>query len=309
MFIGKQFDMIVGVDIHIIQPPGPVPPVPIPHPFIGIVFDPMEFVPIIGASILVNGIPRAQAGTAVKGVPPHIPLGGMFIKPPMNEGEIFMGSMTVNAEGEPLAYMGAPTLTCHDVGMVSIPRPKRKSKTKAKSMMLPTSTLICIPKGGMSMALGALTISMMAIGMKVGLGAFKKLKVKKRRKVMANWRDAATGKPFRSHELDGAADFEKLTKRKFKPTTTGKGDFEDVSTGEIFDHLGMGNGFNHVVPRTKAISQFKKSIDKHVKKLSNGVDELITDLKGFTPSEVQDIKKHIKVNHSDFQSKMNIINN
>ena len=186
MFIGKQFDMIIGVDIHIVQPPGPVPPVPIPHPFIGIVFDPMEFVPFIGASILVNGIPRAQAGTAVKSVPPHIPIGGMFIKPPMSEGEIFMGSMTVNAEGEPLAYMGAPTLTCQDVGMISIPRPKRKSKTKAKSMMLPTSSLICIPKGGMSLALGALMISMMAIGMKVGLSAFKKLKLKKLSKKSVN---------------------------------------------------------------------------------------------------------------------------
>ena len=31
----KHFDPILGIDIHIIQPPGPVPPVPIPHPFIG----------------------------------------------------------------------------------------------------------------------------------------------------------------------------------------------------------------------------------------------------------------------------------
>ena len=147
MFIGKQFDMIIGVDIHIIlvpTPGGPVP-TPIPHPFIGIVFDPIEFVPFVGASIMVSGIPRAQAGTAVKCVPPHIPIGGMFAKPPMSEGEIFMGNMTVNAEGEPLAFMGAPTLTCQDVGMPSLPRPNRKSKTKAKSLMLPTSNLICIP--------------------------------------------------------------------------------------------------------------------------------------------------------------------
>ena len=200
MFIGKQFDMIIGVDIHIVQPPGPVPPVPIPHPFIGIVFDPMEFVPFIGASILVNGIPRAQAGTAVKSVPPHIPIGGMFIKPPMSEGEIFMGSMTVNAEGEPLAYMGAPTLTCQDVGMISIPRPKRKSKTKAKSMMLPTSSLICIPKGGMSMALGALMISMVAIGMKVGLAAFKKFrKIKKAKEIPSNIHMGQQGKHIPGH--------------------------------------------------------------------------------------------------------------
>ena len=35
----KHLDIVLGVDIHIIQPPGPVPPVPIPHPFIGIVMD------------------------------------------------------------------------------------------------------------------------------------------------------------------------------------------------------------------------------------------------------------------------------
>ena len=144
MFVGKQFDIVMGVDIHIVQPPGPVPPLPIPHPFIGIVFDPMEFVPMIGASILVSGVPRAQAGTAVKAVPPHIPIGGVFVKPPSNDGEVFMGSLTIPAEGEPLAFMGSPVLTCQDAGMVSIPRPNRKSKNKAKSMVLPMSFLMCI---------------------------------------------------------------------------------------------------------------------------------------------------------------------
>jgi hypothetical protein len=33
MFIGKQFDPVMGIDTHLIQPPGPVPPVPVPHPF------------------------------------------------------------------------------------------------------------------------------------------------------------------------------------------------------------------------------------------------------------------------------------
>ena len=60
MFIAKQFDIIMGVDTHIVQPPGPVPPVPVPHPFIGIVFDPPTFVPIIGASIFANGLPAGR---------------------------------------------------------------------------------------------------------------------------------------------------------------------------------------------------------------------------------------------------------
>jgi 5-methylcytosine-specific restriction endonuclease McrA len=152
MFVGKQFDIVMGVDIHIVQPPGPVPPIPIPHPFIGIVFDPMEFVPIIGASILVNGIPRAQGGTTVKNAVPHIPIGGTFIKPPTNDGELYMGGLTVLADFEPLSYAGLPILTCQDVGMKAPNRPNRKSKTKSKGLVLPLSILIPVPKGGMSIA-------------------------------------------------------------------------------------------------------------------------------------------------------------
>jgi hypothetical protein len=41
----KHLDPVLGVDIHfIITPPGPV--VPIPHPHIGIVFDPIEYLPV-----------------------------------------------------------------------------------------------------------------------------------------------------------------------------------------------------------------------------------------------------------------------
>ena len=84
----KMFDPVMGVDIHIIQPPGPVPPIPIPHPHIGMVFDPMEFLPVIGATVLVNGLPRGIAGSAGRTMPFHFPIGGVFVKPPSNENEI-----------------------------------------------------------------------------------------------------------------------------------------------------------------------------------------------------------------------------
>ena len=82
----KQFDPIVGLDIHIILVPAvPSPiPTPIPHPYTGIVFDPIAFLPIIGTTVMVNGLPAATAGTAGKAIPPHIPIGGMFVKPPSN---------------------------------------------------------------------------------------------------------------------------------------------------------------------------------------------------------------------------------
>ena len=88
MPIIKHFDPVMGIDIHIVTIP-PVGPVPIPHPHIALVLDPMDYIPIIGATVLVGGIPRGTAGTSGK-VIPHIPMGGPFIKPPMNEDELFM---------------------------------------------------------------------------------------------------------------------------------------------------------------------------------------------------------------------------
>ena len=119
----KHYDPVVGVDIHIIQPPGPVPPVPIPHPFVGFLIDPFDYVPILGATVMINGIPRAIAGTAGKCVPPHIPIGGTFIKPPGNECEMFMGSstVTVDSPGVALRVEGGADVTV--VGLTLIGNP------------------------------------------------------------------------------------------------------------------------------------------------------------------------------------------
>ena len=90
----KQMDSVLGIDVHIIQPPPPAPPLPIPHPFVGMVFVPLEFAPIVGATVIVHGMPAAIAGTECKCIPPHIPLGGTFVPtapPPPSEGELFMG--------------------------------------------------------------------------------------------------------------------------------------------------------------------------------------------------------------------------
>lgn len=178
----KHFDPVLGVDIHIIQPPGPVPPIPVPHPFIGMVIDPMDYVPILGATVMVGGIPRAQAGTAGKNIPPHIPIGGVFVKPPGNECEVFMGSSTVLVDGDAFSHLALPALSCQDVGMPPPPRPKKKSKTK--SLVLPTSVVLSIPSG--VFVGGPPTISMMALGMRAGMAAagklFKKAKAARKAK-------------------------------------------------------------------------------------------------------------------------------
>jgi RHS repeat-associated protein len=168
MIAAKHFDPILGIDIHLIITPAGVT-VPIPHPYIGIVLDPMDWLPIIGASVKVNGLPRGQAGTAGKALPPHFPIGGVFAKPPSNESEIFMGSSTVLADGEPLSRLGLPVLSCQDIGMMAPPRPKKKSKTV--SMVLPTSVVLSIPSGPPVLVGGPPTISLAAIGMRLGMAA------------------------------------------------------------------------------------------------------------------------------------------
>ncbi len=64
----KHLDPLIGIDTHIIlipTPAGPVP-TPLPHPYVGMVLDLMDYVPIMGATTYINSLPRGQAGRAVK---------------------------------------------------------------------------------------------------------------------------------------------------------------------------------------------------------------------------------------------------
>src|SRR5678816_1399553 len=91
---------VIGIDIHMIIILGA--PVPVPHPFIGLVFDPMDWVPKIGASVNVNSIPRGNSGTSgMLGIKAHIPIGGPFAMAPViaHDSKNFFGSPRVKAEG------------------------------------------------------------------------------------------------------------------------------------------------------------------------------------------------------------------
>ncbi len=244
----KHFDPVLGVDIHIVQPPGPVPPLPVPHPFVGFIFDPIEYIPItiplpipfvgvipipLYASIKINGMLRAIAGTMGKTVPGiHFPIGGTFVKPPSNECEMFMGSSTVNFDGDAASYMALPTLECQCIGMPPIPRLNAKKKSKVKSLVLPTGVVLPIPMGPPVLIGGAPTISLMALAFKAGFSALGKAmrmlkKSKFARKVKAKFKkktpphhkakcrngkpiDAITGAfvdKFLDHELPGEIPF------------------------------------------------------------------------------------------------------
>jgi uncharacterized Zn-binding protein involved in type VI secretion len=58
--------------------------------------------------------PAAVQGSKAKNLPPHIPTGGPFQKPPSNEATVQMGSQTVLINDKPAARLGDTALTCND---------------------------------------------------------------------------------------------------------------------------------------------------------------------------------------------------
>jgi uncharacterized Zn-binding protein involved in type VI secretion len=105
----KQGDRIQAFDTHLIQPPGPVSPVPTPgHPFNGILNSSLS------ADVNIMGKPAATVGSIANNTPPHIPIGGTFVSPPTNKGKVLKGSATVFINNKPAARMGDTAETCND---------------------------------------------------------------------------------------------------------------------------------------------------------------------------------------------------
>jgi uncharacterized Zn-binding protein involved in type VI secretion len=121
----KQGDKVTATDMHLIQPPGPTSPVLVPHPFTGILDGGLS------SDVNIMGMAAATVNSTATNTPPHIPIGGSFVKPPSNKATIVKGSATVSINGKPAARNGDTAMTCNDpvdlpvgtvvaVGMVSI---------------------------------------------------------------------------------------------------------------------------------------------------------------------------------------------
>ena len=104
----KQGDKVVAVDTHLIQPPGPTSPVPVPHPFNGIIDG------ALSSNVKIQGMPAATVNSTATNTPPHVPIGGSFVIPPKNRATIIKGSATVMINGKPAARAGDTALTCND---------------------------------------------------------------------------------------------------------------------------------------------------------------------------------------------------
>lgn len=108
----KMGDKMISVppDIHIIlipTPGGPVP-TPLPHPFVG------SITGSCSNNVKIQNMGAAVVGSEAQNMPPHIPQGGPFQKPPMNKAKIIKGSMTVMANNKPLARLNDMGMVCAD---------------------------------------------------------------------------------------------------------------------------------------------------------------------------------------------------
>lgn len=105
----KQGDQVTALDMHLIQPPGPSPPLLVPHPFSGALDGGLS------ADVNIEGRPAAVVGSTATNTPPHIPLGGSFVNAVANRGEVSTGSATVRINGKGAARAGDKVRTCNDV--------------------------------------------------------------------------------------------------------------------------------------------------------------------------------------------------
>jgi uncharacterized Zn-binding protein involved in type VI secretion len=104
----KKGDQVTALDTHMIQPPGPTSPVPVPHPFAGIIDG------ALSGNVKIEGFDAATVDSTASNTPPHVPIGGSFVNPPSNKGKITTGSGTVKINGKKAARAGDTAETCND---------------------------------------------------------------------------------------------------------------------------------------------------------------------------------------------------
>ncbi|GGE50177.1 RHS repeat-associated protein [Pedobacter psychrotolerans] len=158
--VSKHFDVVLAIDFHWTTIPIPpsfgIIPLPLPHPFIGMVFDPMDYlrfnIPVpkfaqgligmasipMGGSIFVHGRHKATTTTSVMGVLlpfRHITSLPVYfivnIAGSPHEGEVYWGSTTVKGQGSEMSGSNpGQVLTCWCPPMGLKPLPTVPGKLK-----------------------------------------------------------------------------------------------------------------------------------------------------------------------------------
>jgi RHS repeat-associated protein len=168
---------VIGIDIHFVNTP--IPFIPLPHPYIGLVIDPFDYLPFIGATVKVNNVPRGNTDTTGLIITfIHIPFGVGFSLAPMvgHDSQNFFGSKTVSVEGAPMSGAGYMMMTCNDIGLPLSFRPGKKFKP-IPSLYLPTSYCIPLQWGKPVMVGGPMVpnFSLMSLLKAFAFGSFLKI--------------------------------------------------------------------------------------------------------------------------------------
>jgi len=213
---------VIGIDIHFVNLPFPF--VPLPHPYIGLVIDPFDYIPFIGATVKVNGVPRGNTDTMGMIITfVHIPFGAGFTLFPIigHNSQNFFGSKKVMVDGAPMSGAGYMVMTCNDIGIPLSFRPGRKF-IPIPSLYLPTS--FCIPlQWGAPVHVGGPLVpnfSLMALLKAFVFGCFLKILGKIAAKLMKKLNGKLSGKLGASAKLKKA-----LCKMGFEPV--------DLITGRV----------------------------------------------------------------------------
>lgn len=169
----KHLNIVLGIDIHLVNIP-PAVGIPMPHPFIGIVMDPFDYLPFLGTQVHINKQKRSNAGTmATLGTIFHIPMGAGFFPATMpmidHEGIQFFGSQTVKADGSYFSGATYNLMTCSCIG-IPLGTPEK---------YLPTSSSIPLPMGNPVMVGGPQVPDLMGVLMKMAMAFGLKFLLKK----------------------------------------------------------------------------------------------------------------------------------
>ncbi len=146
--VNTHFKPVVGIDIHFTIIPPPVLPLPYPH--IGMILDPMDYIPFIGSTVSVNGVPRGVSNTSgilITWI--HFPWGVAFLLAPMigHDNRNFFGSTTVTADGDKLAGSNYMTMSCNDIGIPLSLNWGKKWYKPIPSLYAPTSYIVPLQLG------------------------------------------------------------------------------------------------------------------------------------------------------------------
>ncbi|NML41700.1 hypothetical protein HHL17_31230 [Chitinophaga sp. G-6-1-13] len=211
----KHFTPVIGLDLHIVILLGF--PVPLPHPFIGLVIDPMDYIPVIGATTRINHVPRGKSDTnGMLIFLFHIPMGGPFLLAPMigHDAVNFFGSKKVKVEGNLMSPSGHMLMTCNDIGLPLSITPGKKFKP-IPSLYLPTSYSIPLSFGKPVMVGGPYVPDwagvLLNLIMSFGFGALMKGIGKAGKKALTKFNHALKAK-IGSNKLSRA-----LCKKGFEP--------------------------------------------------------------------------------------------